>query len=88
MYGSYIIKLLGEHGSFNRISFGDTLWKSIMCPSIVHDCAVWVPSSNATIASLELWQYEVAKLILNTNMYIQKSALFLKLGKEPIKMII
>jgi hypothetical protein len=51
-YIYYDIKLLGEHGSFNRISFGDTLWKSIMCQSIVHDCAVWVPSSNATIASL------------------------------------
>ena len=80
--------MLGEHGSFNHISFGDTLWKSIICPSIVHGCAVWVPSSNASIGSLESWQFKVAKLIINTNINIPKSALFLELGKEPIKMII
>jgi len=37
---NYIIKLLGEHGSFNRISFGDALWKYIIHPSIAHGCAV------------------------------------------------
>ena len=31
---NFIMKLLGEHGSFNRISFGDALWKSIIRPSI------------------------------------------------------
>jgi hypothetical protein len=56
-------------GSFNRI-FGDALWKSIMRPSIAHGCAVWIPPSNASIASLESWQFKVAKLILNTNMNI------------------
>ena len=70
-------------GSFNRI-FGDALWKSIMRPSIAHGCAVWIPPSNASIASLESWQFKVAKLILNTNINIQMSALFLKLGWEPI----
>ena len=33
---NYIIKLLGEHGSFNRISFGYALWKYIIRPSIDH----------------------------------------------------
>jgi hypothetical protein len=55
---NFIMKLLGEHGSFNRISFGDALWKSIIRPSIVHGCAGWIPSSNASIASLESWQYK------------------------------
>jgi hypothetical protein len=73
---SYIIKLLGEHGSFNRIFFGDALWKSIIRPSITHGCAVCIPSSNASIVSLELWQYKVAKLILNTNMYTSLNQLY------------
>jgi hypothetical protein len=34
---------------------------------------------------LETWQYKAAKLIINTNMTIPKSTLFLKLGWEPIK---
>ena len=75
----YIIKLLNEHGSLNRISFGDALWKSIIRPTIAHGFVVWIPSSNASIVSLESWQYKVAKFILNTNMNIPKSALFLEL---------
>ena len=46
--------------------FGVVLWKSIIRPSIAHDCAVWIPSSYARIASLEPWQYKVVKFILNT----------------------
>jgi hypothetical protein len=34
---------------------------------------------------LETWQYKAAKLIINTNMTIPKSTLFLELGWEPIK---
>ena len=57
----------------------------IIRPSIPHGCAAWIPSSNASIASLASWQYKVAKLILDTNMKIPRSALFLELGWEPIK---
>ena len=77
---NYIIKLLGEHGFFNRNFF----WWCIIRPSIAHGCAVWIPSSNAGISSLESWQYKVAKLILSTNINIPKSALFFVLGWEPI----
>jgi len=66
------------------LSTHDALWKYIIRPSIAHACAVWIPSSNASISSLESWQYKVAKLILNTNINIPKSALFLDLGREPI----
>ena len=78
---NYIMKLLGEHGSFNPNFY----WWCIIRPSIAHGCAVWIPSSNASISSLESWQYKVAKLILSTNMNIPKSDLFLVLGSEPIK---
>ena len=48
------MKLLGEHGSFNRISFGDALWKSIIRPSIAHGWTVSILSSNASIESLRV----------------------------------
>jgi hypothetical protein len=66
------------------ISLGNALWKSIIRPSVAHGFAVWVPCSNVSVASLESRQYIVARLILNTNMNITKSALFLELGLEPI----
>ena len=67
---NYMIKLLGEHGTFNRISFGDALWNSILRPSISHGCAVWIPSALSSKGMLETWQYKAAKLIINTNMTI------------------
>ena len=79
-----MIKLLGEHGTFNRISFCDALWNSVLRPSISHGCALWMPSTLSSKGMLETWQYKAAKLIFNTNMTISKSALFLELGWEPI----
>ena len=29
---NYVTRILGEHGNFNRISFGDSLWTSIIRP--------------------------------------------------------
>jgi hypothetical protein len=72
-----MIKLLGEHWTFNRISFGDALWNLVLRPSISHGCAVWMPPALSSKGMLETWQYKAAKLIFNTNMTIPKSALFL-----------
>ena len=38
---NYMTEILGERGNFNRMSFGDSLWTSIIRPSIAHDCAVY-----------------------------------------------
>ena len=70
-------KLVGVHGSFNHISFGVALLKSIIRPSIARGCAVLIPSFIARIASLESWHYKAVMLILNTNVTISKSALWL-----------
>ena len=77
-------KLSGEHGTFNRISFGDALWNSVIRPSISHGGVVWLPSSISSRGLLESWQYKTAKLIFNTNMNVPKSAFLLELGWEPI----
>jgi hypothetical protein len=69
---NYMIKLLGEHGTFHRITSGDALWNSVLRPSISHGCAVWMPSALSSKGMLETWQYKAAKLIFNTNMTIPK----------------
>ena len=38
---NYRTQILGEHGNFNRMSLGDSLWTSIIRPSIAHGCAVY-----------------------------------------------
>jgi hypothetical protein len=41
---NYCIRILGEHGNFNRLSFGDALWHSVLRPSVSHGSSVWFPS--------------------------------------------
>jgi hypothetical protein len=38
-----LIRLLGEHCDLNPINFGESLWNSVMRPSLTHACAVWMP---------------------------------------------
>lgn len=81
---NYCIRILAEHGRFNRFNFGDALWNSVLRPSVSHGCTVWLPTSNAHVEALESIQYKMGKLILNTRMNIPKSALLCELGWEPI----
>jgi hypothetical protein len=46
-------RILGEHDNFNQISFGDSLWTSIIRPSIAHGCAVWFPSAISSSQNIE-----------------------------------
>ena len=77
-------QILGEHGNFNRISFGDSLWTSIIRPSIAHGCAVWFPSTISSAQDIESLQYQAGKIILKTKMSFPKSALLSEFGWEPI----
>jgi hypothetical protein len=79
-----LIRLLGEHSDFNRINFGESLWNSVMRPSLTHVCAVWMPLSKTCKQALESWQYRAAKIVIKTRMNIPKAALLLELGWEPI----
>jgi hypothetical protein len=74
---NYCIRILGEHGNFNRLSFGDALWHSVLRPSVSHGGPVWFPSFVGLVETLESIQYKMmAKLITNTRMNIPESALF------------
>jgi hypothetical protein len=41
-----LIRLLGEHSDFNHINFGESLWNSVMKPSLTHASGVWMPLSE------------------------------------------
>ena len=45
---NYLIRILGEHGDFNRVNFGEALWKNVIRPSLTHACAVWMPLSSSS----------------------------------------
>ena len=81
---NYLIRILGEHGDFNRINFGTSLWNSILRPSLTHASAVWMPLSQSSRDALTSWKYKAAKAVLRTKLNIPRSALFLELGWEPI----
>ncbi len=85
---NYMIRVLEEHGDFNRLNFGDALWNSFIRPSLTHACAVWMPLSQASKDSLDSWQYKAAKTILRTKLNIPKAAILLELGWEPLSVFI
>ena len=68
---NYMTRVLGEHGNFNRLSFGDALWNSVLKPSIAHGCAIWLPSSVSSVKSIDSWQYQAGKVILKTKLNSQ-----------------
>jgi hypothetical protein len=56
--------LLANLAVIFRISFGDSLWTSIIRPSIAHGCAVWFSSAISSAQNIESLQYQAGKVIL------------------------
>ena len=61
-----MVRILGKHGEFNRVEFGNALWTSVIRPCIAHGCSIWLPSSEAQRNLLQSIQYKAAKIILRT----------------------
>jgi hypothetical protein len=79
-----MIRILGKHGNFNRIEFGNALWNSVLRPTAAHGCTVWFPSSAAHKDLLESLQYQAVTITFRTKMNNPKCALLAELGWEPI----
>ena len=77
-----MVRILGKHGDYNRVEFGNALWTSVIRPCIAHSCSIWLPSSEAQRNLLQIIQYKAAKIILRTKINIPISALLLELGWE------
>ena len=83
-----MVRILGKHGEFNRVEFGNTLWTSVIRPCIAHCCSIWLPSSESQRNLLQSIQYKAAKIILRTKINIPISVLLLELGWESINAFI
>ena len=79
-----MVRILGKHGNFNRIEFGNALWTSVIRSTIAHGCATWWATSDAQLNMLQSLQYKAAKIILRTKMNVPISATLVELGWEPV----
>jgi len=79
----YIKSILDGQDDFNRIYYGDILWRTLALPCINYACAVWT-CSNADIKSLENLQSQMARFILKASRNTPIAALYGDLGWQSI----
>ena len=60
----YICSILSSHDNINRVTFGDSLWKSLIMPSLSHGSAVWFNNTKESTSIVRSFQYTVARAIL------------------------
>ena len=52
---AYIKSIIDNFDDFNRVYYGDVLWRLIALPSINYASAVWIPGSQADIANRKIY---------------------------------
>ena len=82
---AYIKSIIDNFDVFNRVYYGDILWKTIALPSINYACAIWVDSSKQDTDKIESIQLQMARYILKAPRNTPKEALYGDLGWVPIK---
>ena len=50
----YLCSILSAHENVNRVSFGDSIWKSVILPSLSHGSAVWLNTTKEAVGALSL----------------------------------
>ena len=41
-----MVRILGNHGDFNRVEFGNALWTSVIRRCIAPGCSIWLPTKK------------------------------------------
>ena len=82
---AYIKSIIDNFDDFDRVYYGDILWKTIALPSINYACAIWVDSSKQDTDKIESIQLQMARYILKAPRNTPKEALYGDLGWVPIK---
>ena len=77
---AYVKSVINNFDDFNRVYYGDILWKTIALPSINYASAVWIPGSQADIDRLESLQLQMARYILKASRNTPRAALYGDLG--------
>jgi hypothetical protein len=82
----YIKSIIDVHEDFNRVYYGDILWKSLALPSINYACAISSYSAS-DYKKLEGLQYQMARSILKAPRNTPSMSLLGDLGWETIEAI-
>ena len=81
---AYIKSIVDSHNDFNRVYYGDILWKSLALPSINYACAVWSSGSMSDTNKIENLQLQMARYILKAPRNTPAAALYGDLGWHSI----
>ena len=84
---AYIKSIINGQDDFNRIFYGDVLWKTIGLPTINYACSVWFTNSKASLDRIENLQYQVARYLLKSPRNVAKEALYGDLGWNSVESI-
>ena len=60
----YITSILAKHDDINRIVFGNTLYRHVALPSLLHGCGIWMENTCTSKKQLRSFQYNLARSIL------------------------
>lgn len=84
---AYVKSVIDNFDDFNRVYYGDVLWKTIALPSINYASAVWITGSQADINKIENLQLQMARYILKAPRNTPRAALYGDLGWVPLSTI-
>ena len=79
---------MSSYENVNRVSFGNSIWKNIILPSISHGCPVWLNNSNQGKALLKSMQYSMAKAIIGVRSMPAVTAVLGEFGWLPLKLVL
>jgi len=83
----YIKSIIDGQDDFNRVYYGDLLWKNLGLPTINYASSVWMPSNVKDRAKLETVQNMMARSILKAQRNTPIECLLGDLGWQPIAVI-
>ena len=83
---SYLNSILSAHENVNRVTFGDSIWKNVILPSITHGCSVWLNDSMESKSTLKSIQYSMAKAIMQVKSSPAVTAVLGELGWLPLEL--
>ena len=61
---SYVCFALAKHMDINMMHFGDTIWWTVLQPSLSHAAGVWFDAYKQTTNMLQCIEYQFARAVL------------------------
>ncbi len=83
----YIKSIIDGQDDFNRVYYGDLLWKNLGLSTINYASSVWMPSNIKDCKKLETLQNFMARSILKASRNTPVECLLGELGWQPISII-